>query len=136
MVKDIVMDDEFLAVPSTDVTIADLSKVEDLIDTFNAHKEECSGLAGNMIGYQKNMIIVEYKNSYLVLLNPKIIKQSVMYKTTEGCLSHEGEKECRRYQHIKVTFQDVNFKKFTKDFDGYTAEVVQHEIDHLKGILI
>ena len=137
MIKDIVRDDFFLAQLSKDATIDDLYICQDLSDTLNAHRAHCVGMAANMIGYQKNIIIIDDDGKQLIMINPKLISTSTeTYKTSEGCLSHDGERATTRYQKIKVEYYNQKFQKKTRTFKDFTAQIVQHEMDHLKGILI
>ncbi|MEG0366404.1 MAG: peptide deformylase [Coprobacillus sp.] len=137
MIKEIVKDTFILSQKSTDASIEDLYIVDDLIDTLTTNKDRCVGMAANMIGYLKNIIIFLEDNNYTIMINPIIIQPSKQtYQTKEGCLSHEGQKEVIRYKKIKVEFYDRNMKKKIKTYSGYTAQIIQHEIDHCHGILI
>ena len=137
MIKDIVKDDFFLAQVSTDATIDDLYICQDLSDTLNAHRDHCVGMAANMIGYQKNIIIIDDNAKQLIMLNPKVLEVSdETYDTSEGCLSHSGEKSVTRHTKIKVEYYNQKFQKKTRTFKDFTAQIVQHELDHLEGILI
>ena len=136
MVKEIIKDEAFLAIPSEKATEEDKETVKDLVDTFEANRENCVGLAANMIGVSKRIIVVDYNGKTLVMLNPVIIKREVPYKAEEGCLSLEGTRETKRFNSIKVMYETQDFKKLIKSYTGFTAEVIQHEVDHCNGIVI
>lgn len=137
MIREIVSDQFRLSQKSLPATKEDLPIVQDLLDTIIAHATGCVGMAANMIGINKNIIIVNDDGNYLVMLNPEIIKtMGRLYETEEGCLSHIGVKKTKRYEKIKVAYYDVDFKKKIKTFSNYTAQIIQHEIDHCNGILI
>lgn len=136
MIKPIVKDIMFLSQKSEPATKADLSIAQDLKDTLAAHRDGCVGMAANMIGYKKNMIIVSLGIVDLVMLNPVIIKKSGSYETEEGCLSLTGTRKTTRYQKITVRYQDISLKQKTQDFSGWAAQIIQHECDHLQGIII
>lgn len=137
MIKTMVKDPIFLSIKSSPAFKEDYSIIQDLKDTLAFYQSECLGMAANMIGVSKNIIIVTFQNSSLILINPKIIKFSgQIYNTMEGCLSHATQREVKRYPKIKVEFEDEQFKKRIKTFEGLTAQIIQHEIDHLNGILI
>ncbi len=136
MIKEIVKDNFILSQVCQDATKEDLYIVDDLLDTIKFHQTHCVGMAANMIGYLKNIIVVENQNEYLILINPVIEKETGTYQCEESCLSHTGTKQTQRYHKIKVSYLDVQFKKRIKTFEGFTAQIIQHEIDHCKGILI
>lgn len=138
MIKDIVRDDFFLSQKSVEATLEDVNIAVDLIDTLKKHHGECVGMAANMIGYLKRVIIFTDENEHMIVMfNPEIMKTSgKCFETDEGCLSHVGVKKVKRFTKIKVEYQDVNFKKKIKTFEGFTAQIIQHEMDHLEGILI
>lgn len=137
MIKDIVRDDFFLSQIADLATKDDLYIGTDLKDTLNAHLHECVGMAANMIGYNKQVIIFVEDKTLQVMYNPEIIKTGgKYYECEEACLSHTGQKSTKRYDTIKVAYYDENFKKKIKTYKGYTAQIIQHECDHLKGILI
>lgn len=136
MIKEIVKDIMFLGQKSTPSTIEDLYIVQDLIDTLNANLDGCVGLAANMIGYHKNIIIAVHERDFLVMLNPVILKSSGAYETDEGCLSLIDKRKTRRYNSIKVQYQNDKFSMRIKTFTGFTAQIIQHEIDHCNGIII
>lgn len=136
MVKPIVKDTFFLGQKSEDASEQDAEIIENLRDTLNAHRDTCVGMAANMIGYRKRIIIVSLGFANLVMVNPIIVKKSQPYETEEGCLSLEGMRKTRRYRKITVHFLDESFHEQTQDFEGHIAQVIQHECDHLEGIII
>ena len=137
MIKEIVSDTITLSQKATLATKDDLVVVQDLLDTIKAHEQACVGMAANMIGVNKRIIVVNDEGKYLVMLNPKVLKLTGnLYETKEGCLSHVGTKSVKRYEKIKVEFLDENFKIKIKTFSDYTAQIIQHELDHCEGILI
>ena len=136
MIKDICRDEEFLAIVSDEATADDLGTAQDLLDTLIANKDGCVGMAANMIGISKRIIVFENDGGYTVMLNPVIIKQSGAYDAAEGCLSLEGTRKTKRWQTIKVQWQNEKLQTRIKTFSGFTAEIIQHEIDHCNGILI
>ena len=137
MVKELMHDPIFLAQKSSDATAADLETARDLLDTLLFHKEGCVGMAANMIGVCKRIIAFQDGKDYTVMLNPAILKASGEYETEEGCLSLlGGPRKTKRYQKIKVEYQNLQLQKRIKTFEGWTAQIIQHEIDHCNGILI
>ena len=137
MIKKIVKDKLFLSQKSSLASKEDLYIVEDLLDTIKANKDKCVGMAANMIGYNKQIIVIENNDEYLVMINPEIINlMGRLYEGEEGCLSHSGTRKTKRYEKIKVAYYDKNFKKKIKTFNDYSAQIIQHEIDHCNGILI
>ena len=137
MVQELMHDPDFLAQVSEPATVKDLKVAEDLLDTLLAHKDGCVGMAANMIGVLKRIIVFNNDGDYMVMFNPEIVKKSDPYDTEEGCLSLIGyPRKCRRYQNIKVQWQTADFKTRIKTFSGYPAQIIQHEIDHCNGILI
>ncbi|WP_041138814.1 peptide deformylase [Beduini massiliensis] len=137
MIREIIKDPLLLNKKSTDATYEDRWIAQDLLDTLNAHHEHCVGMAANMIGELKNIIIIADQSGPFVMYNPQIIKTTGFpYTIQEGCLSHQGTKETLRYPQIKVAYLDDAFKKKIKTFYDYTAQIIQHEIDHCNGILI
>ncbi len=136
MVREIVKDEKFLSLKSEDADERDKALINDLVDTFKANREHCVGMAMNMIGVRKNIIIVALGPVELIMINPVIVKKSGEYRTKEGCLSLDGVRECVRYRSIEVEYLDTSFKKRKGTFSDFTAEVIEHEIDHLHGILI
>lgn len=137
MIREIVTDQFSLSQKSILATPKDLPVIQDLLDTIKAHEQECVGMAANMIGVNKNIIVVNDNGKYLVMINPMVLKTSGrLYETEEGCLSHQGFKKTKRYEKIKIAYFDENFKKKIKTFQDYLAQIIQHEIDHCQGILI
>ena len=136
MVKKIMRDPLFLAQKSVDATEADKQVVIDLLDTLRANLEGCVGMAANMIGVKKNIIVVAAGPFLFVMINPVITKKFGAYQTQEGCLSLEGLRSCIRYQEIEVDYLDQNFMKQKGKYSGWTAQIIQHEIDHCNGIVI
>ena len=136
MVKKIMHDPLFLAQKSVDATEADKQIVTDLLDTFRANLEHCVGMAANMIGVKKNIIIVNMGFIDVVMFNPVIVSKRDMYETEEGCLSLDGVRKTTRYQEIEVEYYDFNWKKQRQKLSGWTAQICQHEIDHLSGKII
>ncbi|KAB7790978.1 peptide deformylase [Bifidobacterium leontopitheci] len=138
MQRKIVTDPEFLSQPSVPATEADLSTAVDLADTLAANREVCVGMAANMIGVSKRIIVFRDKSigRDMTMFNPRIIARSEPYETQEGCLSLDGERATTRYRRITVTYQNRRFREFTASFDGFTAQIIQHEVDHCDGVLI
>ena len=136
MDRDIVKDKTFLAQRSEPATVEDLPTAQDLLETLKAHKDGCVGMAANMIGVKKRIIAFENEGKYMVMFNPKIVKKSEPYQAEEGCLSLSGTRKTKRWQSIKVQYQNEQFQTRWKTFTGWTAEIIQHEIDHCEGILI
>ena len=136
MVKQIVRDIFFLGQPSEPATQADLSVGRDLLDTLQANRDACVGMAANMIGVKKNIIIVNMGLIDVVMFNPVIISRRGRYETEEGCLSLEGVRKTTRYQEIEVEYYDSSWKKQRQKLSGWTAQIAQHEIDHLSGKII
>ncbi|MBQ7027959.1 MAG: peptide deformylase [Ruminococcus sp.] len=138
MIKELVHDPVFLAIKSTDAAESDIETAHDLLDTLIAHKESCVGMAANMIGSAKRIIaFVDEKEQYTVMLNPVIIKAEKPYDTEESCLSLlGGPRKCTRFRSIKVQYQTTEMQTRIKSFKGFTAQIIQHEIDHCCGVLI
>lgn len=136
MVKPIVRDIMFLGQKSTPATKEDVEIAKDLQDTLLANREHCVGMAANMIGIKKNIIIVNVGFMNLVLFNPVIVQKSGPYETEEGCLSLDGVRPCTRYHEITVEYMDMNWKKQRQKFSEWTAQIIQHECDHLAGKII
>ena len=136
MIQEICKDERFLVQKAEPATPADLPVAQDLIDTLTAHKDGCVGMAANMIGVNKRIIIFDNEGAYQVMFNPVIVKQSGPYQTEEGCLSLTGRRPTKRWKSIKVQWQNETFQTRLKSFTGWTAEIIQHEIDHCDGILI
>ena len=136
MIKSIIKDQFFLKIKSVDATIEDKEVIQNLKDTLKAHKKECVGMAANMIGVNKNIIAIQEKNLY-VMINPVIKERfGLPYDTEEGCLSLKGMRTTKRYNKITITYLDENFRPKTKTAVGFEAQIIQHEIDHLNGIII
>lgn len=136
MIKDIVHDPIILARKSAEATAEDIQTAQDLLDTLEANRERCVGMAANMIGVLKRIIVFDNSGTAELMLNPVIIKQSEPYETEEGCLSLSGVRKTKRYNKIKVQYQNTLFQSRLKTYTGYTAQIIQHEIDHCNGILI
>ncbi len=137
MVQEIVHDPILLARKSVPATKEDLSDATDLLDTLLAHRESCVGMAANMIGVCKRIIVFDNEGTPMVMINPEIIRQTGEYETEEGCLSLlGGPRKTRRYKKIKIRYQTLDFQTRLKSFEGWTAQIIQHEIDHCNGILI
>ena len=137
MVKEVIHDPIFLAGKAELATKEDLQVAQDLLDTLIANKDDCVGMAANMIGVRKSIIVFDNEGTYMTMFNPEIIKKSGPYDTEEGCLSLlGGPRKCKRYRTIKVQWQTVEFQTRIKNFTGWTAQIIQHEVDHCDGILI
>ena len=136
MVREIMKDEAFLALPSEEATIADLELARDLLETLIAHKDGCVGMAANMIGVSKRIIAFENGDEYMVMFNPVIEKKSQPYTAEEGCLSLVGRRSTKRWKNIKVKYYNEAFQLRYKSFSGWTAQIIQHEIDHCDGIII
>ena len=136
MIREICKDEAFLAQKAEPAVPADLAVAQDLRDTLAAHREGCVGMAANMIGVNKRIIIFNNEGEYQVMLNPVIVKRSGPYEAEEGCLSLTGTRRTRRFETIKVQWRNEKFQTRLKTFTGWTAEIIQHEIDHCDGILI
>jgi len=137
MVKELMHDPIFLGGKSEVATIEDLQTAQDLLDTLTAYKDSCVGMAANMIGVKKRIIAFDNEGKYMVMFNPEIIKKSGPYETEESCLSLlGGPRKCKRYKSIKVQWQTEKFETRIKTFTGWTAQIIQHEIDHCNGVLI
>ena len=136
MVKQIVRDIFFLGQPSKPATKADIQIGKDLQDTLQANRERCVGMAANMIGVRKNIIIVNMGFIDVVMFNPVIVSKHDMYETEEGCLSLPGKRKAKRFRSIKVKYQNEAFQTRLKTFTGWTAQIIQHEVDHCNGVLI
>ena len=136
MVRDICKDEGFLAQKAQPATLDDLDTSRDLLDTLIAHKTGCVGMAANMIGINKRIIAFDNEGTYMVMLNPVIVKRSGPYEAEEGCLSLTGTRKTKRFQTIKVQWQNEKLQTRLKTFTGWTAEIIQHEIDHCEGIII
>mgnify|MGYP000002031910 FL=1 len=136
MIREICRDETFLAQKAAPATADDLATAQDLLDTLTAHKDGCVGMAANMIGVCKRIIAFDNEGTYMVMFNPVIVRQSGPYETQEGCLSLSGVRKTKRFQTVKVQWQNEQFQTRLKTFTGWTAEIIQHEIDHCEGILI
>ena len=136
MVRDIMEDKVFLAEASEKAPAEDTEIARDLLETLEAHKAGCVGMAANMIGVRKRIIAFDNEGSYMVMFNPEIVKKSGAYEAEEGCLSLTGTRKTRRWQSIKVQYQNEKMQIRLKTFTGWTAQIIQHEIDHCNGIII
>lgn len=136
MVKPIVKDVLFLSQKSEPATKKDAFIIKELLDTLKYHSSTCVGMAANMIGYKKAIIVINMGFVNMVMVNPKIRKKDSPYETEEGCLSLTGKRKTTRYQNIEVEYQDQNFQKKKQTFSGWTAQIIQHEVDHIHGIVI
>ena len=136
MIKPIVTDILFLKQRSEPASEADMPVAQDLMDTLKAHRDGCVGMAANMIGCRKNIIIVSMGLMDMVMFNPVILKKSQPYETEEGCLSLVGVRKTTRYQKITVCYRDMSFQEHTQEFNGWIAQIIQHECDHLEGVII
>lgn len=136
MIKEINRDIFILSQKSEPATENDRQTGEDLLETLIANSERCVGMAANMIGVSKNIIAINDNSNYTVMYNPEILKADKEYETEEGCLSLDGVRKTKRYRKIKVRYLDKDFKIKIKTYDGFTAQIIQHEIDHLSGIII
>jgi len=136
MIRPIVRDMFFLGQKSEPATKQDLSVGQDLQDTLRANQDRCVGMAANMIGVKKKIIIVNVGIMNVVMYNPVIVKKETPYETEEGCLSLDGTRKTTRYQNIEVEFLDAGWKKHRQKYSGWTAQIIQHECDHLAGIII
>ena len=136
MVKPIMRDMMFLAQKSEPATAADISVAQDLLDTLRANAQRCVGMAANMIGVKKRIIAVSVGFVPVAMLNPVILRKNGAYEAEEGCLSLSGVRKTKRYETIEVEYQDMEMRKRRQTFTGWTAQIIQHEVDHCDGILI
>ena len=136
MVRAIMKDVLFLKKKAVPATKDDMPVVQDLLDTLKANETGCVGMAANMIGVNKRIIAVNMGFINVAMLNPVIVKKSRAYETEEGCLSLDGVRKTTRYENIEVEFQDISFHKQRQKYSGWTAQIIQHEIDHCDGIII
>lgn len=136
MIRPIVKMPVLLSTPSVDATPLDAAVGQDLLDTLAAHAHECVGLAANMIGVRKRIIVASCASGVVLMYNPEIIEASGEYQTEESCLSLEGVRPCARYKRIKVAYLDASFAPCEKSFSGFEAQIIQHEIDHCHGVVI
>ena len=137
MVRELIHDPLLLGRRSETATAEDLTVAQDLLDTLNAHRETCVGMAANMIGVCKRIIVFDNDGAAMLMLNPQIVKASGEYETEERCLSLQGgPRKTKRFQKIKVQYQTTQMQTRLKSFEGWTAQIIQHEIDHCNGVLI
>ncbi len=136
MVREICRDETFLAQKAEPAAADDLGTARDLLDTLAAHRDGCVGMAANMIGVNKRIIVFDNGGEYMLMFNPVIIRQSGAYEAEEGCLSLSGTRRVKRFRTIKVQWQNEKLQTRLKTFTGWTAEIIQHEIDHCEGVLI
>lgn len=136
MIREICKDVIFLAQKAEPATPEDLQVAADLLETLEYHKDGCVGMAANMIGVNKRIIAFDNDGEYMVMFNPQILRKSGPYETEEGCLSLTGVRPVKRWKTIKVQWQNEKFQQRIKNFTGWTAEIIQHEIDHCEGIII
>lgn len=136
MVREICKDEAFLAQKAEAATADDLGVAQDLLETLIAHKDSCVGMAANMIGVNKRIIAFDNEGENMLMFNPVIVKKSGPYEAEEGCLSLTGTRRTKRFKSIKVQWQNEKFQTRLKTFTGWTAEIIQHEIDHCEGIII
>lgn len=136
MIRQIVHDPLFLAVKSDQATEADRPVITDLLDTLRANLDRCVGMAANMIGVRKRIIVFCNEPLLMIMINPQITAKSGEYEAEEGCLSLEGTRKAKRYRKITVRYQDQLFRQRVGTFEGFTAQIIQHEIDHCDGVLI
>ncbi|HIZ41140.1 MAG TPA: peptide deformylase [Candidatus Gemmiger excrementigallinarum] len=136
MIREICKDVIFLARKAEPATPEDLPVAADLLETLEHHKDGCVGMAANMIGVNKRIIAFDNEGEYMVMFNPQILRRSGPYDTEEGCLSLTGVRPVKRWKTIKVQWQNEKFQQRIKNFTGWTAEIIQHEIDHCEGIII
>lgn len=141
MIKDLVHDPKLLSQKSEEATPADIEAAQDLLDTLMAHKDTCVGMAANMIGVRKRIIAFWDESGFAptctVMFNPEIIMMDGAYNTKEGCLSLlGGPRKCKRYETIRIKYQTIDMQELEKVYNGWTAQIIQHEVDHCNGILI
>ena len=136
MIRPVVKDILFLGQKSEIATKEDISVVDDLVDTLRANLEHCVGMAANIIGIKKRILVFAVGNIIVPMVNPVILKKENSYETEESCLSLTGFRKTMRYETIEVEYFDRNFKKHKEIFTGFTAQIIQHEIDHFEGIII
>ena len=136
MIQEIMRDTAFLAQKADPATSADLQVAQDLLDTLASHRDGCVGMAANMIGVNKRIIAFDNEGKYMVMFNPELVKKAEPYDTEEGCLSLTGTRRTKRWKSIKVQYQNEYFQTRFKTFTGWTAQIIQHEIDHCEGIII
>ena len=136
MIREICKDEAFLSQKAEPATLGDRQVAADLLETLELHKDGCVGMAANMIGVTKRIIAFDDEGTYRVLFNPEIVKKSGPYEAEEGCLSLAGTRPAKRWKSIKVRWQNEKFQERLKTFTGWTAQIIQHEIDHCEGIII
>ncbi|MEA4934494.1 MAG: peptide deformylase [Lawsonibacter sp.] len=136
MVREVMRDTVFLSLRAEPATPADLPVADDLLETLEAHKDGCVGMAANMIGVKKRIIAFLGNGEYMVMFNPEIVKKSGPYEAQEGCLSLDGTRTTKRWKSVKVQYQNRDFQIRLKTFTSFTAQIIQHEIDHCDGIII
>ena len=136
MIKPIMRDVMFLSQPSEEATKADQQVITDLVDTLNAHLDGCVGMAANMIGVRKRIIVVRMGTISIPMVNPVIVAKFGKYETEEGCLSLLGVRKCKRWKSIDVSYQDAAFLPRRQKYSGWIAQIIQHEIDHCNGVII
>lgn len=136
MIREICKDQTFLAQKAEPAAPEDMPVAKDLLETLQHHQEGCVGMAANMIGVNKRIIAFDNEGTYMVMFNPEIIKKTEPYNTEEGCLSLSGVRPVKRWKSIKVRWQNEDFQVRIKTFTGWTAQIIQHEIDHCEGIII
>ena len=136
MIREICKDEAFLAQKAEPAGPEDLAVAADLLETLAHHRDGCVGMAANMIGVNKRIIVFDNEGTYAVMFNPEILKKSGSYQAEEGCLSLSGTRPARRWRSIKVRWQNEKFQERIKTFTGWTAQIIQHEIDHCEGIII
>ena len=136
MICEICKDEFFLRLPSKEATAEDMDIAQNLLDPLEAHRDGCVGMAANMIGVSKRIIAFDCEGKYMVMFNPVILKKEGPYQAEEGCLSLAGSRKTERFQSVKVQWQNEKFQTRVKTFTGWTAQIIQHEIDHCSGIVI
>ena len=136
MVKPVMRDVEFLKLPSREATAADAFVADDLRDTLLANADRCVGMAANMIGVSVRIIVFEFEGRPMEMFNPEILRRSDPYEAEEGCLSLTGVRKAKRWREIKVRWQTRDMKARIRTFSGFAAQIIQHEIDHLEGVII
>ena len=136
MIREVCKDEAFLAQKAEPATPDDIQIATDLLETLEHHKAGCVGMAANMIGVNKRIIAFDNEGEYMAMFNPEIIKKSEPYQTEEGCLSLTGVRSAKRWKSVKVRWQNEKFQERIKTFSGWTAQIIQHELDHCEGIII
>ncbi|HSQ88116.1 peptide deformylase [Romboutsia sp.] len=136
MIRTVVKDISFLEQKSEFATKEDVEVINDLIDTLRANLDHCVGMAANMIGVKKRILVFSVGNIIVPMVNPAILNKEKPYETEESCLSLTGSRKTTRYETIEVEYLDINFKKYKQVFTGFTAQIIQHEVDHFEGIII